>query len=159
MFDVVTGFNAFQFASEPVAVLREARRVTTPTGRLAIAFWGRAEACDLATVAAAIGPFLPPPPPGDAGPFAFALPGRIEALLEEAGLTQLKDGQVSCPFIFNDLSTALRAITSAGAFVAAAERAGDDAVRHAVAGALGPFRTGAGGYYLRNSFRYVVAAT
>jgi hypothetical protein len=52
----------------------------------------------------------------------------------------------------------VRALTSAGVAVAAGERAGDEAVRRAVAGALAPFRTAAGGYRLRNTLRYVVAA-
>ncbi|MBA3910085.1 MAG: hypothetical protein C0524_09400 [Rhodobacter sp.] len=30
VFDVVTGFNAFQFAGDPVRALSEARRVTRP---------------------------------------------------------------------------------------------------------------------------------
>ena len=32
-FDVVTGFNSFQFAADPVAALMEAGRVTKRTGR------------------------------------------------------------------------------------------------------------------------------
>jgi ubiquinone/menaquinone biosynthesis C-methylase UbiE len=31
-FDVVTGFNSFQYAADPVHALAEARRVTTPRG-------------------------------------------------------------------------------------------------------------------------------
>jgi ubiquinone/menaquinone biosynthesis C-methylase UbiE len=41
-FDVVTGFNAFQFADDPLRAVQEARRVLAPGGRLAIVVWGRA---------------------------------------------------------------------------------------------------------------------
>lgn len=39
-FDVVTGFNAFQYAAKPVNALREARRVAKRGGVLVIAVWG-----------------------------------------------------------------------------------------------------------------------
>lgn len=157
-FDVVTGFNAFQFAADPADPLREARRVVRPGGRVAMAVWGRAEDCDLVAVMAPVFRLLPPAPPGAEGPFALGEPGRVEALLARAGLTPLSSGEAACPFIFPDLETAVRALTSAGVMVAAGERAGDEAVRRAVAGALAPFRAAAGGYRLCNTLRYVVAA-
>jgi ubiquinone/menaquinone biosynthesis C-methylase UbiE len=40
-FDLVTGFNAFQFAADFVAALAEARRVTRSGGRVATCNWGR----------------------------------------------------------------------------------------------------------------------
>jgi ubiquinone/menaquinone biosynthesis C-methylase UbiE len=40
-FDVVSGFNAFQFAVDFVAALDEARRVTRSGGQVAICNWGR----------------------------------------------------------------------------------------------------------------------
>jgi ubiquinone/menaquinone biosynthesis C-methylase UbiE len=42
-FDLVTGFNAFQFAADFVAALAEAGRVTRSGGRVAICNWGRVE--------------------------------------------------------------------------------------------------------------------
>src|SRR3954451_23565050 len=39
-FDVVTGFNSFQYAGNPVVALREARRVSEPGGYIAIVTWG-----------------------------------------------------------------------------------------------------------------------
>ena len=42
-FDVVTGFNAFQYAASPSNALREARRVTQPDGVIVIATWGLPE--------------------------------------------------------------------------------------------------------------------
>jgi ubiquinone/menaquinone biosynthesis C-methylase UbiE len=42
-FDLVTGFNAFQFAAHFVAALTEAGRVPWRGGRVAICNWGRIE--------------------------------------------------------------------------------------------------------------------
>jgi ubiquinone/menaquinone biosynthesis C-methylase UbiE len=66
-FDVVTSFNAFQFASDPVNALRQARRVARPGGRVAMVVWGRADDCEIAVIAAAVGKLLPPPATGSRG--------------------------------------------------------------------------------------------
>ena len=39
-FDLVTGNNSFQYAADPVAALREARRVMKPNALLSIQVWG-----------------------------------------------------------------------------------------------------------------------
>ena len=46
-FDVVTGFNSFQFAAERLAGFREARRVARPRGLVAVCVWGPRENNDL----------------------------------------------------------------------------------------------------------------
>ena len=46
-FDVVTGFNVFQFAADFVAALTEARRVTRSGGPVAICNSGRVEDCEV----------------------------------------------------------------------------------------------------------------
>ena len=43
-FDVVTGFNAFQFAGNPVRALTEARRETKPGGVVAVMTWAAPKA-------------------------------------------------------------------------------------------------------------------
>jgi SAM-dependent methyltransferase len=54
-FDVVTGFNAFQYAASPSNVLREARRVTQPDDVILIATWGLPEGCEVAGHLKALG--------------------------------------------------------------------------------------------------------
>jgi SAM-dependent methyltransferase len=156
-FEMVTSFNAFQFAADLVSALREARRVARPGGRVAMVVWGRDEDCETVVTVAAVSKLLPPPPPGSGGP-PLSAPGRVEALLEQAGLTPLTSGDVECAFEFPDLETALRGLMSAGVMVAAARQVGDEAVRQAITESLAPFRTSAGGYCQRNRFRYVIAA-
>jgi len=156
-FDVVTGFNAFQFAEDIVTALREARRVTLPGGKVGFATWGRGEECEIGAVAPVYGRFFPPPPPGGEGPFAIGVPGRIEALLEQADLTPVTSGEQRCVFDFPDREAALRGLLSVGPAVAAGRIAGDEAVREAMATAIERFRTPTGGYRLRNRLRYVIA--
>lgn len=157
-FDVVTGFNAFQYAANVTNALREARRVARPGGRVVMAVWGRPEDSDMGALIAALGQFLPPPPPGAPGPFALSVPGRVEGLLQQAGLTPESSGEVDCPFEFPDLGTAVRGHLSAGPAAAAVRQAGVEAVRQAIAEALAPFRMNGRGYRQRTRFRYVVAS-
>ncbi|MCL4863761.1 MAG: methyltransferase domain-containing protein [Caldilineaceae bacterium] len=157
-FDIVTGFNAFQYAADVVNALREARRVAKPGGRVAMAVWGRAEDCETVATVTALRQFLPPPPPGAPGPFALSAPGRVEGLLQQAGLAPLTSGEVDCPFEFPDLETAVCGHMSAGPAAVAIRQAGAEAVQHAIAESLASFRTSEGGYRQRNRFRYVIAA-
>jgi SAM-dependent methyltransferase len=156
-FDVVTGFNSFQYAADVVNALREARRVARPRGRVAMAVWGRAEDCETVATLTALSKFLPPPSPGSPGPFALSAPGRVEGLLELAGLSPLASAVVDCLFEFPDLETAVRGTMSSGPAAAAIQQAGAEAVRQAIAESLAPFRTSGGGYCQRNRFRHVIA--
>src|SRR5579883_2880766 len=157
-FDVVTGFNAFQYAADVLNALREARRVSRPGGRVVMAVLARPEDCDISALMPALGKFLPPPPPGAPGPFALSAPGRVEALLEQANLSPLVSGEVDCPFEFPDLATAVRGNMSTGPAAFAIRQAGPEAVEQAIAERLSPFRTSEGRYRLRNRMRYVIAA-
>ncbi len=123
-----------------------------------MAVWGRAEDCETAAVVNALRPFLPPPPPGAPGPFSLSAPGHLEALLRQAELTPLTNGEVDCPFDFPDLQTAVRGHLSSGPAATAIRQAGVEAVQHAIAEAMTPFRRSDGSYRQRNRFRYVIAA-
>ena len=85
-FDLVTGFNAFQFAADFGSALAEARRVTRPGGQVAICNWGRAEDRELSAVLGPLRELLPPGPPSPPGP-AVGEPGVLEELARAAGLS------------------------------------------------------------------------
>jgi SAM-dependent methyltransferase len=156
-FDAVTAFNSVQYASDPVLGLREIRRVAAPGSAIAVASWGDPERCEARTVLAAVGALLPPPPPGAGGLFALATPGALEALVESAGLTAQEALEVATPFLYADVATAIRANLAAGPTRAAVERAGVEAARAALAGALEPFVQPDGSVRIDNVFRVVVA--
>jgi len=156
-FDIVTGFNSFQYAGSPVTALQQARRVVKPGGQVVMLIWGRAQDCQHAATLAAVGSCLPPPPPGAGGPFALSEPGLVESLMEQAGLTPTEQGEVTCPFLYSDEEVAWKAISSAGPVVRAVGHAGEAKVRQAVLASLVLYRTNSGNYRQENIFRYVIA--
>lgn len=157
-FDLVTGFNSFQYAANPVAALAEARRITKPGGRIVVMTWGNPEGMEAASLVTALKPLLPTPPPGAPGPFALSEEKALRALATEAGLEPLEVSDTACHWQYPDLDTALRGLGSSGVAVRAAENSSDEAVDAANAAALAPFRQGDGSYRIAASFRWLVAA-
>lgn len=157
-FDVVTGFNAFQYAASPISALREARRVTQPGGAIVIATWGRPEDCEAAAHLKALGALMPPPPPGAAGPFALSDETKLKALASEAGLTPIDVVDVECPWVYPNLDTALRGMLSAGPAERAIRNSGLEHARDAIASAISAYRKPSGEYRLNNKFRYLIAS-
>ncbi len=119
--------------------------------------WGRREDCEHAAVFAAVSPLIPPGPARVASPFELSEPGRLEALLTQAGLTAEDSGQIASFFAWPDNETAWKAISSAGPTVMAVRYAGEEKVKQVVLASLRPFRTSDGGYRLENKYRYVIA--
>ena len=156
-FDVITGFNSFQFAMRPIGALEEARRVARPGARIIIATWGRPEDTQAAAVLAALRPLLPAPPPGAPGPFALSDEGALRKLARDAGLSPVEVTDVECPFVYPDLTTALRGLSASGVAVKAATLAGEDAVTRANTEMLVPFKKADGSYRIENKFRYLLA--
>lgn len=58
-FDMVTGFNSFQYAEDISKTLKEIKRVLKDDGKLAIGVWGSAEECEALEVLASIASLLP----------------------------------------------------------------------------------------------------
>ena len=156
-FDVVSGFNAFQYAASPVNALREARRVAKSNGIIIIAVWGLPESCEAAGHLKALGSLMPPPPPGSPGPFALSDESNLNSLASEAGLTPGAIFDVPCPWVYPDLETALRGMLSAGPVERAIRASSFERAKAAVAAAIEPYRTATGCYQLQNIFRYLVA--
>jgi SAM-dependent methyltransferase len=156
-FNVVTGFNAFQYAASPSNALREARRVAEPEGIVVIATWGLPEDCEAAGHLKALGALMPPAPPGAPGPFALSDEFKLKALASEAGLTPIDVVDVQCPWIYPSLQTALRAMLSAGPAERAIRNSSIERARDAVANAIAPYRKSSGEYHLNNKFRYLIA--
>jgi SAM-dependent methyltransferase len=159
-FDVVTAFNALQFAARFATALAEAARVARRGGSIAVCNWGRPEDRDLFAVYGPLGDLQPPPAPGDPSapdPPAVGEPGVLEALAREAGLRPDHAGEVDVPYEAPDLATLERAIVDGAGFATAVEHSGAEAVRAAIARAAEPFRRPDGSYRLENRFRYVIA--
>ena len=156
-FDVVTGFNAFQFAADPVAALKEARRVTKPGGKVFVMTWGEPGSMEVTAFIAALKPLLPPMPPNASGPFALSEPGKLEELASSAGLTPREVFDVDSPWTYPDLATALKGLGSSGVAFKAAETSGQAALDAAHEAALAPFAQPDGGYRIGATFRVLMA--
>jgi SAM-dependent methyltransferase len=156
-FDLVTGFNAFQFAGNPARALAEARRVARPGGRVVVLTWGNPEGMEAASILAALRPFLPAPPSGAPGPFALSDEDRLRAFVADAGLKPEDVVDVDCPWSYPDEATALRGFASSGVAARAIANAGAEAVDAAHRVALSPFRQPDGSFRLGATFRFVAA--
>lgn len=156
-FDLVTGFNAFQFAASPACALVEAARVVRPGGAVVVVTWGEPQKMPAASVITALRPLLPPPPPNAPGPFALSDKAALTSFAEAAGLRPEQVFDVASPFTYPDLPTALRGLNSSGVAAAARERAGEGAVSAAHAAALAPFQQVDGGYHVPAHFRCLIA--
>jgi SAM-dependent methyltransferase len=156
-FDLVTGFNSFQYAGNPKQALQEARRICKPTGHVAIMVWGPPEGMEAAALVAALKPLLPPPPPDAPGPFALSNKEALAALVESAGLKPLAVDDVECIWSYKDLAMALRALGSSGVAAKAAALTSDREVDKAHEAALAPFKRSDGSYAVRAVFRWMLA--
>ena len=148
-FDLVTAINAVQFADDTDAALAELARVTAPGGHVAIANWAEGDRNDLATVEAAVARAAgdEPLPDGD-----LRMPGGLEELLRDGGLTVVAAGLVDLPWHAADDDTLVRGV------LLGEDPATTAATAPVVLAAARPFRTPAGGYRLHNAFRYAVGS-
>lgn len=156
-FDVVTGFNAFQFAGDPVRALSEARRVARTGGRVVVMTWGDPEGMEAASIVGALRPLMPPPPPGAAGPFALSDKDRLRAFAEAAGLVAEDVVDVASDWFYPDEATAVRGVGSSGVAARAKGLIGAEAVDAAHRAALAPFRRPDGSFRIGASCRFLVA--
>lgn len=131
-FDAVAAVNSLFYAEDMRTAMSELVRVVRPGGRVMVTAWGPPERCEFLTaVMPALGPLLPPPPPGAPPPHPGALsePGALAAVLENAGLRVVDEGEVACPFVFPSSEASWRGNASAGVNQAAIAHSGEAAVR------------------------------
>jgi SAM-dependent methyltransferase len=157
-FDLVTGFNSFQFARDPVNALREARRVTKAGGQVAVAVWSEPGRSDAARFLQAVGALLPGGG-GAADPFLLSSPGTLARLIEAVGLRPLAGSEVECPWVYPDGDSAWLALSRSarGTVVRAVGEVGEARTRAVVLEALQRYRRPDGSYRLLNKFTTVIA--
>ena len=156
-FDLVTGFNSFQYAGNPGAALAEAKRVARHGADVVIVTWGEPKGMGAAALITAIKPLLPAPPPGTPGPFALSEEAALREFAASADLSPTEVFDVVAPWHYPDKATALRALKSTGVAIRAIEHASEAAVDSAHSEAIEPFRQADGSYLVDASFRCLVA--
>lgn len=154
-FDTVLCANVMPYVADPLAAIRELRRVCASGGRIVVATWATSEACDGRVIAAAVQALLPPPLTEE--PFALSRPGVLDGLIAQGGLRVVGRGVVACPCLYPDLETAWQAQVSAGPKQAAVRIVGMHRLRGAVLQALASYATCSGDVHMRNAFRFLTA--
>jgi SAM-dependent methyltransferase len=155
-FDVVTGFNSFQYAGSFQQALTEAARVTKKDGKAVIGIWGKEEDCESGAVLKAVGSLLPTPPPGTPGPFALSEEGKVEDICEGAGLKVIKKEHVFCPWQFTGTDALVRAFLCTGPCVKASQAVGENKVRETILQSAEPFNLADEVYFMRNYFTFFI---
>lgn len=153
-FDAVIAADVLPYVADPLAALRELRRVCARQGCVVLALWGPPEACEQRAVIDAARALLPRPL--DAEPFALSRPGVLDGLIARAGLAVRCSGLVACPAEYPDGELFWQAQASAGPLQAIMRVVGAPLLKAAVLRAAAPFQTASGGVRLQNHFRYVV---
>jgi SAM-dependent methyltransferase len=156
-FDLVTGFNAFFFANDMVAALREAGRVAKPGAPVVIQVWGPYERRDLEAMMKIAHPYLPPRPPDAPPEPEFWKPGVLEEMATEAGLQPGEAFDITWAYEYPDADTLGRALMAPAGIAVLVGPEREAQVTAAIIEGLAPFRTDQGGYRLKNEFRCLIA--
>jgi SAM-dependent methyltransferase len=156
-FDLVTGFNAFFFANDMVAALREAGRVAKPGAPVVIQVWGAHERCDLEAMKQLARPFLPPRP-ADAPPDPdLSLPGALGTLARQASLAPETEFDATWVLEFPDAETLGRAMVAVAGLAVLCGPDREQELETAIVEGLASFRAEDGSYRLSNEFHYLIA--
>jgi SAM-dependent methyltransferase len=156
-FDLVTGFNAFFFASDFVAALREAGRVAKPGAPVVIQVWGPHDRNDLEAMKSIARPFMPPRPV-DAPPEPdYSAPGVLQRLAREAGLEPAETFDTRYAFQYPDEETLGRMLLAPAGIAVLVGPEREDEVKRAIVGGLAPYRQPDGSYRLENEFHFLIA--
>jgi SAM-dependent methyltransferase len=153
-FDVVTFVNSFFFAADRERTLREARRVTSPGGKVAVVMWTTPQQVELSAYIAALQPLISEGPALD----PFIAPAELEELARRAGLKPERTFEADWSWQYPDRDTMLRGLLSPGLSAAAIKNVGEQTVKDALLAALEPYRATPGGYRLENTVRCMIAA-
>jgi SAM-dependent methyltransferase len=143
-FDVVTGFNSFQYALDIDAALGEARRVSVPGGRLAICKWARPEDNEFFALLIALG----------AGRLhSLRAIDPVDEAVRRAGLALSHAGEVAVAMEMADAAALEDALVSAGALKGPCDGRG----RRRLLESAARFRRPDGSYRFESRLRYMVA--
>jgi SAM-dependent methyltransferase len=111
-FDLVVSRFGVMYFGDPVAAFTNIARATAPGGRLAAVVWqdfARNEWVTEPWAALAMGRAIPTPPAGSIGPFGFADPDHVRAVLDAAGFTNVQLEDFAAPFWLGaDADTAVK---------------------------------------------------
>ncbi|GMG84256.1 methyltransferase domain-containing protein [Paralimibaculum aggregatum] len=110
-FDAALSRLGLIFFPDQVGALKRQIAALKPGGRIGAVVY--AEAKDCRFFADPVGIIrhraaLPPPQPGQPGPFSLGAPGRIEAVFADAGLEQVRTARLPAPLVMESAAECLR---------------------------------------------------
>jgi SAM-dependent methyltransferase len=156
-FVLVTCFNAFFFANDIVAALREAGRVAKPGAAVVIQVWGPHEHNDLEAMKEIVRPFFPPRP-ADAPPEPdYSKAGVLEDLATRAGLDPENTLDSTWPSVYPDAEILGRALIAPAGIAVLIGPDREQEVKDAIVRGLASFRGPDGSYRLQNTYRSLIA--
>ncbi len=101
-----------------------------------------------------------PEPPKGGGPFELSMPGILEELFVEAGLTNITTNEVNCPFLYEDFEIFWEANVSAGPFQGMLQMINENKLKKLMKEAVSDFRLDDGSIVIQNNiFKYVSAVS
>jgi len=156
-FDVIFAANSLQYSENRIEALHELKRVCKPNGQIIVGLFGQPEKVDYRVVFKAVREMMPEPPKGG-GPFELSMSDKLESLFVEAGLENIKSGEVNCPFEYNDFETFWYGNVSAGPFQGMLTMVSENELKLAVRKAVTGFLLEDDRIYIpQNIFKYVSA--
>lgn len=156
-FNIVCGFNSFQYAANIKNALLEAKRVLKNEGKLVVMIWGNKEDCEAASYLKAIGSLLPPPPPNAGGPFGLSENQLLEKTIEEIGLRIIANNDITSIWDYPNADIALKGLLSAGPVAKAIENSGFEKVYDTTSEAIQPYIQKNGRVVYKNKWRVVIS--
>lgn len=110
-FDAVISRVGLIFFPDQEGSLRQQMALLKPGGRIGAIVYATPEECRFFSEPVAVvrrHADLPAPAPGQPGPFSLGAPGKIEALFESVGLTDIETRKVEAPVILESAEECLR---------------------------------------------------
>jgi SAM-dependent methyltransferase len=110
-FDAVLSRVGLIYFPDQLGAMKRQAAALRPGGYVGAIVYATAEECRFFSDAVGVirrHAALPPPAPGQPGPFSLGAPGRIEALFEAAGLTDVQVRKVNAPVVLPSALECLR---------------------------------------------------
>jgi SAM-dependent methyltransferase len=156
-FNIVSGFNSFQYAANIKNAFSEAKRVMADKGKFVVIIWGNKVDCEAATYMEALSSLLPPPPPGSAGPFNLSENRLLEQTIEETGFRIIDNTDVTSIWDYPNTDIALKGLLSSGPIATVIDICGFEKVYETVTAAIQPYIQQNGHVVYNNKFRVVIS--
>jgi len=157
MFDILFAANSIQYTEDRVAALKELKRVCRPDGRIVAGLFGAPEKVDYRAIFKVLRDAMPEPPNGG-GPFELSMPGVLENLFVEAGLTNITTNEVNCPFIYKNFDVFWEGNVSAGPLQGMLQVVSESELKKVLKEAVNNFLLDDGSIIIQNNmFKYVTA--